>query len=513
MIKKQSIILMFLFVSIIISCQEKSTPSPPPNIVYILADDLGYGELGAYGQQIIQTPNIDALAASGMRFTQHYSGSPVCAPSRYMLLTGSHPGHAYIRGNDEWAERGKVWDYAAAIEDSTLEGQRPIPDATFTMGEMFQQAGYKTALVGKWGLGAPGTEGDPNMQGFDLFYGYNCQRQAHNLFPRHVWKNQQKVWLDNEIVVPGTKLDSLADPNSFESYTLFQQKEYGPALMHDEALAFIDENKDNPFFLFYASPLPHLPLQAPPEYVEKYREIIGDEEPYPGGRGYFPNQYPRATYAAMINYLDDQVGELVTKLKENGLYENTLIIFTSDNGPTYDVGGVDPHIFKSAGPFKTGRGWGKGYTHEGGIRVPMIASWPGKIKAGSMSNHISAFWDVMPTMTDLISFPTQLSTDGISFLPELVGEPQNIHDYLYWEFPSYGGQQAVRKGNWKAIRRDIKKDSSLYVELYDLDKDIKEENDVSKQYPEIVREMESIMKIEHTPSELPKFIMTALGDK
>ena len=302
--------LILLLISTLFQCRSVEENSTEPNIIYILADDLGYGELGIYGQKIIRTPHIDALARDGMRFTQHYSGSPVCAPSRYMLLTGLHSGHAYIRGNDEWAERGDVWNYAAAVADASLEGQRPIPDTTFTLAKMLQESGYITGLVGKWGLGAPGTGGTPNKQGFDYFYGYNCQRQAHNLYPKHLWENEQKIGLNNELISPGMALDSLADPNDSKSYSAFEQSEYAPSLMHEQALNFIDKNKENQFFLYYASPLPHLPLQIPKKYQTKYHEVIGAELPYTGGKSYFPNQYPRATYAAMINLLDQQVGEL-----------------------------------------------------------------------------------------------------------------------------------------------------------------------------------------------------------
>ena len=504
---------LWLFLSVIcLCCTQNNTPVAAPNIIYLLADDLGYGELGIYGQRIIKTPNIDALARAGMRFTQHYSGAPVCAPSRYMLLTGLHAGHAYIRGNDEWDERGDVWDYAAVVADATLEGQRPIPAETFTLAEMLHETGYATGIVGKWGLGAPGTFGDPNHQCFDYFFGYNCQRQAHNLYPKHLWENQNKIGLNNELILPGTILDSLADPNNSNAYLAFEQMDYAPAMIQEKALAFIEEHQKTPFFLYYASPLPHLPLQAPSSYVAKYREIIGPEVPYPGGKGYFPNQYPRATYAAMINYLDDQVGELIAKLKELGLYENTLIIFTSDNGPTYDVGGVDPYYFQSAGPFKTGRGWGKGDTHEAGIRVPMIAAWEGKIKANSISDHISAFWDVMPTLASLVGFPKKIETDGISFLPELITAHQKKHPYLYWEFPEYGGQQAVRIDHWKAIRHRLH-EYNLNIKLYDLKTDPREERDVSSENPDIIKEITAIMSKEHTPSQIARFHIPVLGDK
>ena len=379
---RSAIVSMFTALLLMVGC---STPKPEkkPNIIYILADDLGYAELGSFGQELIETPNLDALAASGMRFTQHYSGAPVCAPSRCVLLTGQHTGHAYIRGNDEWAERGEVWNFAKAVEDPNLEGQRPIPDSIPTIGNILQKAGYKTAVVGKWGLGAPLTDGIPNNRGFDFFYGYNCQRQAHTLYPKHLWKNKEKVWLDNELV------------------------------------GFIDQNKDNPFFVYYATPLTHAPLQIPQKYIDKYVKKFGDEEPYLGNRGYFPNRYPRAAYAAMVSYLDDQVGEIVQKLKDIGQYDNTLIVFTSDNGPTYN-GGTDSPFFDSAKPFKSEYGWAKGFTHEGGVRIPMIASWKDKIEPGSSSNLISAFWDVLPTLAEVAGTNAPVNIDGISFLPELL---------------------------------------------------------------------------------------------
>ena len=492
------------------SCQDKKN-SEKPNIIYILADDLGYGELGVYGQEKIQTPNIDKLASNGMLFTQHYSGAPVCAPSRYMLLTGKHAGHAQIRGNDEWAERGDVWNFKKVVNDPNLEGQRPILNTTETIGKVMQKAGYKTAIVGKWGLGAPLTEGIPTKSGFDFFYGYNCQRQAHQLYPKHLWKNEEKVWLENDLIAPNTKLDEGADINAIESYKKYEQKEYAPALMQQEVLGFIEENINQPFFMYYATPLPHLPLQVPHEYVEKYIDIFGEEEPYIGNRGYFPTRYPKATYAGMITYLDDQVGEIIAKLKELNLYENTIIIFTSDNGPAYS-GGVDAEYFNSAKPFPNNYGRTKGFTYEGGIRVPMIASWPGKIKAGSKTDHISAFWDVLPTFSELVNLKVSDDVDGLSFLPTLLGEEkQKNHEFLYWEFPSYNGQQAVRMGDWKGIRKNIFK-GNMDLELYNLKSDPTELINIASKYPDIVSKIEAIMKREHTPAEIDKFKIKELGD-
>ncbi|MGI9541971.1 MAG: arylsulfatase, partial [Cyclobacteriaceae bacterium] len=458
--------------------------------------------------------NIDALAKTGMVFMQHYSGAPVCAPSRYMLMTGRHAGHARIRGNDEWASRGDVWDYEKAISDPNLEGQRPILNSTVTLGELVQSAGYKTAIVGKWGLGAPLTEGIPTKNGFDFFYGYNCQRQAHQLYPRHLWKNEDKDWLDNRIVAPrkDNRLGEGADPLALTSYQKWEQKDYAPAKMQVEVLNFIEENRDRPFFMYYASPLPHLPLQVPHQYVQRYVDLFGEEAPYDGTDGYFPNRYPNAAYAGMISYLDDQVGEIVAKLKELDLYDNTLIVFSSDNGPTY-LGGVNAAYFDSAGPFSNEYGRTKGFTYEGGIRVPMIASWPSHIQSGSTSDHVSAFWDVLPTIAELVKVETPSDIDGISFLPAMLGKDsaQLQHPFLYWEFPSYKGQQAVRMGKWKGIRADIF-EGNMKLELYDLENDPAETEDISEQHPEIVAKIEGIMKLEHTPAEIDRFKFKELGD-
>lgn len=490
---------------------EEPTPEPPPNIIYILADDLGFNELGSYGQDKIETPNLDALAASGVRFTQHYSGSPVCAPSRCVLMTGKHTGHAYIRGNDEWSERGDTWDFAKMAEDPNLEGQRPIPEGTQTIGRLLQGAGYKTGVVGKWGLGGPLTEGIPNKQGFDFFYGYNCQRQAHTFFPVHLWRNTEKHLLDNEMVKPGTRLPEGADPNDPASYDKYWLNEYTPELMLNEAINFMQTSKEQPFFLYFATPIPHVPLQAPKKWVDYYTEKFGPEEPYIGDKGYFPNRTPRATYAAMVSYLDENVGELIKTLKELGVYENTLIVFSSDNGPTYN-GGSDSAFFDSAAPFKSDYGWGKGTVHEGGIRVPMIASWPGKIAEGSTSNHISAFWDVLPTLCEVAGATVPEDTDGISFLPTLLGqEGQTPHEFLYWEFPSYTGQQAVRMGDWKGVRMNIFKDNKD-IQLFNLVADPSEQVNVAAANPEVVAKMEAILLSERTPPALEAFKITQLGD-
>ena len=493
------------------ACTVKKEPVKKPNIIYILADDLGYGDLGSYGQAKIETPHLDRLSESGMRFTQHYAGAPVCAPSRCVLMTGKHSGHAQVRGNDEWRSRGNVWDYVAMIRDSTLEGQRPLKTGTVTIGTLLQQAGYKTAVVGKWGLGAPHTEGIPNKQGFDLFYGYNCQRQAHTFYPVHLYKNEHRVYLNNDTIPPNTKLAEGADPLDLASYANFSLEDYSPDLMFKEIRHFVDENKENPFFLYWATPIPHVPLQAPEEWIEKYVKKFGDEDPYLGERSYFPQRYPHATYAAMISYLDDQVGQLVAQLKELVILENTLIIFSSDNGPTFN-GGTDSEWFDSAHPFRSDPGWGKGHVREGGIRVPMIASWPGTISPGTSSDHISAFYDVLPTLCEVADINTGYESDGLSFLPAMLQSgKQSEHDFLYWEFPAYKGQQAVRMGQWKGIRLNIF-EGNMDIQLFNLEKDPLEQQDVSAQHPEIVKEIERIMIEERTTPEIERFKMKELGD-
>ena len=498
---------LLLFSMGLFSCMKKEQR---PNIIYILADDLGYGELGVYGQGIIETPHIDALASTGIRFTQHYSGSPVCAPSRSVLMTGLHSGHTHIRGNDEWKDRGDVWSYEAMFNNPFLEGQRPLLDTIVTVAEILKEAGYQTGGVGKWGLGAPTTEGVPNKQGFDFFYGYNCQRQAHTYYPMHLWRNEERDFLNNKMVPPHANLADGVDPENPASYADFILNDYAPELMHNEAMSFIERNIHRPFFLYYASPIPHLPLQAPRHWVDYYRKKLGTEDPYTG-KNYYPNQTPRATYAAMISTLDEQVGEIVKKLKDLGLYENTLIIFTSDNGPTY-TGGADTRYFKSSRPFKAERGWSKGYLHEGGIRVPMIASWPGRIAPGTVSDHLSVFYDVMPTLCEIIGQPLPSQTDGISFLPVLLDKGEiKKHEYLYWEFPAYNGQQAVRMGRWKGIRKDIF-DDNLDIELFDLDKDKQEQNNVAANFPDVIEKIETIMKREHAPATLNRFKIAQLED-
>ena len=503
-----SVVLSLFLLS---SCEQKKESgskeqtSKKPNIIYILADDLGYGELGAYGQKKIETPNIDALAKEGILFTQHYTSAPVCAPARYMLMTGKHSGHSYIRGNDEWADRGAVWDYKAVIKDSTLEGQRPVPDSITFFPKLLQQVGYATGMNGKWGLGAPHTSSIPTKKGFDFFYGYNCQRQAHTYYPVHLYKNENRVHLNNDTIPPNTKLAKGADPADSTSYSNYTLNEYAPDLMFNEMMGWIKQQKDKPFFFYWASPIPHNPIQAPQKWVDYYKKKFGEEEPYLGKVGYFPHQNPRAGYAAQISYLDENVGKLVAYLKENDLYENTLIIFTSDNGVTYS-GGTDGPYFNSSGPFGEEYGEAKGFVYEGGIRVPMIATWPGKIKAGKTTDLVSAHYDVLATLADVTGFEKPTDTDGISFLPTLLGEKeQPEHEFLYWEYPEYGGQVAIRMGNWKVVRQNLKNDKEPTLELYDLKKDPEESENLAAAHPEIIQKAAKIFKQQHENASTERF--------
>ena len=495
----------YIFFSFVILCScGIEIALKKPNIILILADDLGYGELGAYGQKLIETPNIDALAQSGVKFTSFYSAAPVCAPARYMLLSGRHAGHSYIRGNDEWNERGDVWNYKEVIKDSTLEGQRPIPSDTPMLSRKLKSKGYNTAIVGKWGLGAPHTAAIPNKMGFDYFYGYNCQRQAHNYYPVHLYENTQRVYLKNDTLVPGTKLPNGLNLFENKSFAIYNQTEYSPTLMYNKIESFIDNSKNTPFFLYWASPIPHNPLQAPKKWVDYYIKKIGKEDPYLGNKGYFPNKTPRATYAAMISYLDENIGKLVAKLKANGTFENTLIIFTSDNGVTYS-GGTDGTYFNSSGVFGEAYGKAKGFLYEGGIRVPLIVSWPAKITAKKTTDLVSAQYDIMPTIAELTGFKLEGPQDGISLLPTLLNKSQEKHDFLYWEFPEYGGQVAIRMGDYKLIRRNLKNSEPPTLELYDIFEDPQEKINIAHLHPNILSRAEKIFLNEHSPPEIELF--------
>jgi len=473
----------------------------PPNIIFILADDLGYAELGCYGQQKIKTPHLDRLAAEGMRFTQNYCGNAVCAPSRCALMTAKHPGHAYVRDNRA-VKLEELPEEARQRYGLEYGGQQPIPDAEVTIAEVLKQKGYATAAVGKWGLGQIGTTGDPNQQGFDLFFGYNCQAHAHTYYPGHLWRNHDKVLLHNHPPVPGhARLPDGADPNDPASYEPFKGQDYSADHMIEAALDFIRENRQRPFFLYVPSTIPHVALQIPDEELKPY---LGkwEEKPFVGG-GYTPHQTPRAAYAAMISRLDKDTGRIMALLAELDLDDNTLVMFSSDNGTTHLDKEVDYEFFESVGPL---RGL-KGSLYEGGIRVPLIARWPGKIQPGTTTDHLTAFWDVMPTIAEVTGAETPAGIDGISFAPTLLGRPddQKQHEFLYWEFPGYGGQQALRMGDWKAVRQNMLRRNNpdpLKIELYNLKDDIGESRDVAAEHPEIVARMRAIMAAQHVPSQL-----------
>lgn len=463
---------MFVFTLTPVSAQ---SPDQRPNIVFILADDLGYGDIGINGQKLIKTPNIDRLAKGGIQFKQFYAGATVCAPSRSSLLTGLHTGHTYIRGN-------------VGVDP---EGQQPIPDSIVTITEILNQAGYRTAAFGKWGLGPVGSEGDPNRHGFDKFYGYNCQSLSHRYYPTHLWNNDKKIELEGNA-------------------GFLHQKEYAPDIIQQKAIDYISNNDGKkPFFLFLPYILPHAELLVPDDSIFQYYKGRFKETPYKGrdyGVGALPDAYtsqpyPRATFAAMVTRLDMYVGQVVKTLKEKGLDKNTLIIFTSDNGP-HQEGGGDPAFFQSAGSF---RGTKRDLS-EGGIRVPFIAKWNGVIKPGSSSEHIGAFWDMFATFAALAKVTRIQKTDGISIVPALQNKnTQQQHDYLYWEFHEQGGKQAVRKGNWKAIRLQVDAKPGGPVELYDLFKDPEEKSNLAGKYPAKAKELELLMKEAHTRSALFPF--------
>ena len=430
-----------------------------PNIVYIMADDLGYSELGSYGQEKIRTPHLDALAAAGMRFTQHYAGAPVCAPSRCVLMTGRHSGNATVRDNLEHKP----------------EGQEPIRAEDVTVAEVLKRAGYTTGCFGKWGLGFPGSIGDPLQQGFDRFYGYNCQRHAHNFYPRYLWSDSQKVMLEgNDRGVSGAQ--------------------YSHDLIEQELERFVRDHKDGPFFAYVPFTIPHLALQVPDESLKQYLGEF-EETPY-RGRSYLPHEHPRAAYAAMISHMDRSVGRLVALLDELKLTDNTLVIFTSDNGTTHLAKQADYEFFESVKPL---RGL-KGSVYEGGIRVPMIAKWPGRIQSGSTSDHVSAFYDVLPTLAEVAGLPSPTGVDGLSFAPELLGRRQQQvqHEFLFWDFPGYGGQVAIRAGRFKALRRGLRKDPDAPLELYDLKNDIGETTNVAAEFPEIAERLSYLLIAERT---------------
>ncbi len=444
MMLRNDIIFLLFTLLILSACGSRqnsgSQEAALPNIIYILADDLGYGDLACYGQDKFATPNLDKLALEGIRFTRHYSGCTVCAPSRSVLMTGLHTGHTPIRGNQEVQP----------------EGQSPLPASAFTLAEMLQSAAYVTGAFGKWGLGYPGSEGDPLKQGFDTFFGYNCQRYAHRYYPEYLWENDRKVFLEG---------------NDWTKTTT-----YAPDLIQEKTLRFIRQHKDTTFFAYLPIVIPHAELIVPDDGI--FRSFLGEfpEEAYLGNPGadygpgmvipmYCSQEHPHATFASMVQRIDAYVGEIMATLMELGIAENTVVIFTSDNGP-HEEGGADPQFFNSSGGL---RGV-KRDLYEGGVRVPMIVSWPGKIQGGRTSNHISAFWDVVPTLAGIAGIEPP-PTDGISFLPELIGGEQAKHEFLYWEFHEQGGKQAMLMEEWKAVRLHVGKDPEGALELYNLESD------------------------------------------
>lgn len=479
---KQLNILLVILLFLLSACHY--TRQTKPNFIFILADDLGYGELGCYGQELIQTPNIDRLASEGMRFTQFYSGSPVCAPSRCVLLTGLHTGHSYVRDNYE----------LGGFLDEEEGGQLPLPAGTTTLATILQHNGYITGAIGKWGLGGPGSSGIPTRQGFDFFYGYLCQKQAHNYYPTHLWRNEEWDTLDNEFFHPHQEFEG--DPDELADFEKYKGKDYSQDLMAAEALNFIRNNTDHPFFLYLPFTVPHLSLQVPDESLAIYKGKF-DEEPYLGEDGYLPHPFPKSAYAAMITRMDKHVGQILDLLKELKLEKNTIIMFSSDNGATF-LSQVDTEFFNSHGGL---RGH-KGNLYEGGIRVPFIARWPGKISPETVSDHIGGFQDIMPTILDIAGIEVPDAIDGVSIVPELTGKNnQPDHEYLYWEYRSGGGWQAIRADHWKALRKGIRTDPDAPIELYDLGNDFIENKDVATEHPEIVAKMKEIMLNARVPSQ------------
>lgn len=440
-----------------------------PNVIYILADDLGYGDLGCYGQRVIETPHLDNMAAEGMRFTQHYSGSTVCAPSRSCLLEGKHSGNTYVRGNGHLQMR-----------------ENPL-DLIFP--EALQRAGYHTALIGKSGLGCNTNDASLlSKKGFNYFFGFTAHVKAHWYFPSYLWRNNNG------------KVNKIKFPNN----TLHTGEHYSSEIVINEALNYIERQKQGPFFLHLSFQIPHASLRAKEEWKAKYRPIL-KEKPLPAKEKHPHYSYerePKTTYAAMVSYMDHNVGRVIAKLRELGIDNNTLVMFASDNGPMKE-GGHSRDSFHS-NSFLRG---GKRDLYEGGVRTPMIAWWPGTIPAGSVTDHISAFWDISPTVRELTGAEAQLDSDGISMVPTLLGQhhKQQQHDYLYWEFYERGGKRAIRQGDWKLIQYETNRDLNPRTELFNLLEDISEKNDLAGRYPEKVSDLKMLMKQAHSPAAHPKF--------
>ncbi|WP_339722536.1 arylsulfatase [uncultured Paraglaciecola sp.] len=468
--------------------------SDKPNVIYILVDDMGIGDIEPFGQKLIKTPNLQRMADEGLIFSQHYAGNPVCAPSRAALMTGQHSGTNQIRGNFE----------LGGFADEEEFGQMPLQPGTETVAKVMKKAGYTTALIGKWGLGGPGSYGVPTKQGFDYFFGYLDQKQAHNHYPSHLWENEERFALNNEYLDPHGQLDEDADPNDPASYAKFKRSDFAQQRLTEQALDYIEGNKQKPFFLYLSYAAPHAALQAPDKEIAKYAHF--EDTPYDGvaDGSYLPAFKPRATRAAMISHIDQGIGLVMDKLKKLGLDENTLVIFSSDNGPSFE-GGADLEFFNSNSKF---RGY-KRDLYDGGIRMPTIARWPTKVPAGQVSDHVSAFWDVLPTLAELVKIEAPKNIDGLSFLPTLLGqEGQQQHSSLYWEFHHWNGshKQAVRiqgqKGaDWKAIRFfDTQSKDGTAIELYNLDIDPQEQINLASEHPDLIAQAEELFVSSRTRS-------------
>ncbi len=441
----------------LLSADEKPTSGDKPNIIYIMADDLGYGDLGCYGQTWIKTPHIDRLARNGMKFTDFYAGSTVCAPSRCVLMTGLHTGHCFIRGN----------------------GKDNLRPEDITVAEVIKPAGYATGQIGKWGLGHEGSTGLPTKQGFDFFFGYLDQHHAHLYYPTFLVKNEQRIQLRNEV----------PDEGEWGQGVATRKVDYSPQLMAKETLGFIDQHKNEPFFLYLSYTLPHANNEA--------RGRTGDGTAVPNHGIYGKESWSKQNkgQAAMITYLDDMVGQVVRRLEKHDLLDNSVIFFTSDNGPHSEAGN-DVTFFDANGPV-TGI---KRAMYDGGIRVPMIVQWPEHVKPGTTTDLVAGGVDFMATAADIVNVKLDTPTDGISFLPTLLGRnsEQKKHEYLYWEFYEQGSKQALRAGKWKAIRRPL---GTGPIEIYDVSKDIAEQNDLAKQRPDLVDRFENIFTEAHVPTD------------
>lgn len=504
-ISKSAALCALPILSVACSSENKVQTGDKPNVVFLLFDDLGYGDLGCYGQKQIETPNIDALASQGVLFTDMYTAVPLSAPSRCSILTGLHSGHSQIRNNADRCNPAGYGEFDAltsarrAITDpEQYAGQWPMREGTQTIGTMMQAAGYRTGMIGKWGLGYEGVGSVPRTQGFDYFYGFLCQAVAHIYYPKQLWENDQVIEFDNRLMLPGERLEEGADPMNLESYRQWIDKYYSPDLMYEKIEKFVSDESENPFFLMWTTTVPHSAVQAPWNEVQYYVDKLGDEEPVTEPGNYLPNRYPHATYAAMVTHIDTQVGKLVEYLREIGKLENTLFIVTSDNGPANNSNSPLEY-FQSGGPFRCRKGWGKSSLHEGGIRMPFIVSWPGHI-APSRTERLSSFTDIMPTLADLAGTQAP-ENDGQSLLPTLQGKNENGHEFLYWEYPGGKGWLAVREGKWKGIIQRVKEGNAEF-ELFDLENDPQEQNNVAAEHPEITQKMWQRIRESHVDNDM-----------